>query len=315
MITAYFYALVAAIFWGAGFIGSRYGLEEVGPLWLTFFRFLVASIVLLPLLKNVKKEQFNLKLVGGSFVSSIFLTSLIALQIAGLQYTTVAKSGFITILYAFFTPIICYVLFKKKISQNFWILLTLAFIGMLLITEFNMSTLNYGDFLTLLCALASALHIISISHLSKNHATGLFNLMQLFFVAAICLPLALYFEGIPSSISSLSIIDNKMAIAGIMFMGVFSTSIGFFLQVKAQQKVPAHVAGLIFLLESPIAALLGYSVFDESMSMVAIFGCGIVIISVGIMPFENLEFNTIKKIRNHAVKFANILSVLVLCYF
>ncbi len=307
MIFAYFYALVAAIFWGMGFIGSRYGLQEVGPFWLTFFRFAVASLALIPLLLKVKKSSFNFDLVKGSFISSIFLTALIALQISGLQYTTVAKSGFITILYAFFTPILCYFLFKKKVSNRFWGFLGFAFLGMLLITEFSLSSLNYGDFLTLLCALSSSFHIISISHFSKKHDIGLFNFMQLFFVAIISLPLAFFLEGVPKSLTTLSILNNYYAIGGILFMGLLSTSVAFFLQVKSQQKIPAHVAGLIFLLESPLAALLGYFAFDELMSSITMIGCVIVIVSVGLMPFENINLILFKE---RSLRFASSLGMI-----
>ena len=42
MIIAYCCAFLAAFFWGAGFIGSRFGLEAMGPMWVCFFRFFVA---------------------------------------------------------------------------------------------------------------------------------------------------------------------------------------------------------------------------------------------------------------------------------
>jgi drug/metabolite transporter (DMT)-like permease len=221
----------------------------------------------------------------------------------------VAKSGFITILYAFFTPLICYFLFKKKVSRTFWFYLGVAFIGMLLISELSFSALNYGDFLTLLCAVCSAFHIISISQFSKKHDNGLFNLVQLIFVAMISLPLALYFEGIPQSLTSMSILDNHFAVGGILFMGVFSTSIAFFLQVKSQQKIPAHVAGLVFLLESPLAAILGFVSFNESMSAMAIFGSFLVIFSVGIMPF-NLDFSRFQtSVKFSLVRFARVMTM------
>lgn len=311
MYMAYFYALVAAIFWGVGFIGSRYGLQEIGPFWLTFFRFLVASVALVPFILKIKGKSFNISLFKGSFICSIFLTALITFQIAGLQYTTVAKSGFITILYAFFTPLICYFLFKKKISQRFWVYLGLAFVGMLLISELSLAALNYGDFLTLLCAFASSFHIICISHFSKEHDNSLFNFMQLLFVAVISLPLAVYFEGIPKSLSSLSILSNSYAVGGIVFMGVFSTSIAFFLQVKSQQKIPAHVAGLIFLLESPLAAILGYISFNESMSGIAMFGSFLVILSVGLMPFD-VDMQRIKtQAKFNLIRFARMLTMII----
>lgn len=309
MIIAYTYALIAAIFWGIGFIGSRYGLDEVGPIWLTFLRFFIASIVFMPAILKIKKESFNFSLLKGAFISAIFLSLVIILQISGLQYTTVAKSGFITILYAFFVPLISYFVFKRSIAKNFWILLSGAFFGMILISEFEIKNLNYGDFLTLLCALSSACHIISISKFSKGKDLRVFNLIQLFFVSLICLPTALILEGVPESLINLSILDNHKAVGGIIFMGIFSTSIAFFMQAKSQQKIPAHIAGLIFLLESPLAAMLGFLAFNEEMTYIAMIGCLLVISCVALMPFENMNLRPLKV---HLIKFANIFGMLAI---
>ncbi|MCT4641514.1 MAG: DMT family transporter [Bacteriovoracaceae bacterium] len=294
MNIAYFYALLAALFWGLGFIGSRFGLEEMGPLWVSACRFIMATFVIVPLiLKRKLSLNYLIRNNKGAFICAFFLSMMICLQVAGLEYTSVAKSGFITVLYAFFTPVICLILYKNKIRQVFWGLLAIAFFGMMMLCDFNYSSLNFGDFLTFCCAIFSAFHIIGISRYSKNEDFLLFNFKQLTFVAILTTFIAYLFEGIPNSFIEGSILNNHAAIGGIVFMGVFSTGVAFSLQMKAQEVIDEHVAGLIYLLESPIAAIFGYFVFAETLSEIAIIGCILITLSVALMPFIN-SFKMIK---------------------
>ena len=286
MSISYSYAIFAALFWGAGFIGSRFGLEAFTPMWVTFFRFLIAGVFLLPLLKDIKKEDINRTVIGGAFACGVLLTFMIFLQVKGLQYTTVAKSSFITITYAFMTPVICSVFFKEKLSSVFWSTVAMALVGILFLCDMNLSSLNYGDLLTFIGALLSSVHLLLIGHYAKKlPRLAVFNILQMFSVCAISFTLAMSFEG-TAPITTGVIFQDYRAIAGLVFMGVFSTSIAFMFQTKSQKVLKPYIAGLIFLLESPFAAVLGYFVLNETLSPMAIIGCVMVMMAVGIVPFE-----------------------------
>lgn len=302
MMNAYFYAIITSVFWGAGFIGSRFGLEAYSPMWVTFFRFMVGFLVGVPLIGRITKQDITFKVVWGAFLSAVMLTGVMFLQIKGLAFTTVAKSGFITILYAFFTPILYRLFYKKKLSKVYWSLLLVALFGMFLLAEMNISNLNYGDFLTLCCSIFSAFHILSIGHFSKYiNNFSVFNTLQLFFVALITLPLAIYGEGI-ESINVQNILSHPDAYLGIIFMGVFSTAIGFLLQCKSQSKLPAHLASLIFLLESPFAAIMAFFIFNEHLSSISIIGCAVVVSCVALISVENKLLNILKVFKNIKIK-------------
>lgn len=284
----YFLATFTALLWGAGFIGSRYGLEQLGAMSVTFTRFGIALLVCLPTIYWIKKVNIKREIFPKIFICSLALAAIMFFQIKGLEYTTVAKSGFITILYVFFTPIFSYILYKTKISSTYWTLLALAFSGILLLLDLNISNFNRGDFYTLLCALCSAAHLIAIERYSKQvKDIFLFNILQLFFVCLITLPLALIFEGSAAFITLAKNYETSVApIVGLIFMGVFSTAVAFLIQIKAQQTLAPHKVSLVFLLESPFAAILGYMYFDEMISTQGAVGCFIVLAAVALIPFE-----------------------------
>jgi drug/metabolite transporter (DMT)-like permease len=301
MFASYTYAILASLFWGAGFIGSRFGLEALSPMWVTFFRFLIAFICLLPLFRGCKRADFNFETIKGSLICGIMLTFMIFFQVKGLQYTTVAKSSFITITYAFITPLICFAVFKERLSALFWSTTVMAMVGILLLCNLDISNLNYGDFLTFIGALISSIHLIVVSKYAKKvPRLAVFNIFQMLTVCIISFSMAMIFEGV-EVLKTGTIIQDHKALGGIVFMGIFSTAIAFMYQVKAQKVLKPYVAGVIFLMESPIAAVMGYFIFKETLTQMAIAGCILVMFSVVILPFEQILLTFI---RNSSSKLA-----------
>lgn len=288
MFIAYASAILAAFLWGAGFIGSRYGLESLGPLWVSFGRFFIGFLVCLPVLAFGKKESWSKDKILGVTLCSIFLGGVMFLQIAGLQYTSVAKSGFITILYAIITPAFAGFFLRQKLGSYYWAMALIAFGGVCLLLDFDLNNFNGGDALTLGCAFCSALHILSVGRFAPRfESAAVFNVWQMFGVCALALPLALVFEGSKAPLiflSELSFSDN--ALLGLLFMGAFSTGMGFFLQLWSQKHIRPHVASLIFLLESPMGAFLGWAMLSENIGIKEIIGCAITLFAVGAIPME-----------------------------
>ena len=277
MRSAYIYALSASVFWGAGFIGSRYSLESFDAMWITHFRFLIATILLLPFLFKAKKNDLSKELVFQSALCGLFLLLMMFLQIKGVSLTTVAKSSFLTITYCFFTPLLSFLLFKEKISLYFFFCTVASLTGILFLCDFKVTSLNMGDGLIILSAIFTSFQLIYLSKYLQNVSNlMLFNFFQMLSVTIFSLIYAVAFEGF-DRISLISINKDMNALLGIIFMGVFSTTIAFIFQVKCQKFLKGHIAGLIYLVESPIAAVLAYYLFNEQLNLFGLIGCFIIV--------------------------------------
>lgn len=294
MLFSYFCAFLAAFFWGAGFIGSRMGLEGLDAYWITFFRFFIALIFTIPfVLFKCSKEDFlkifKTKLFFLIFLAAILLSLMMFLQVQALEYTSVAKSGFIIILYAFITPILMLSFFKAKLSGFYWSMLLLSLFGMAFMLDFNPNGFNQGDLLSLVCALCSALQIIVISKATKYQVNSIaLNVSQMFLISILMLITSIIVKGFDPVLELVSNVQTSHeTIWGLLFMGIFSTALGFFMQLEAQKKIKSHMASLIFLTESPIAAILAFFILGEVMSAQAILGASIVVMCIAVLPFES----------------------------
>ncbi|NOT77662.1 MAG: DMT family transporter [Bacteriovoracaceae bacterium] len=290
--------LTVTSIWGFGFIATRWSLSGLDPYWVNALRFSLAGLASLPFLFYKKSFTRKDNILKKSFISSIFLLGILLFQTIGLGLTTVAKSGFITTLYTFFIPIITIVLFKKKYRPTFWLLIFMAMSGMALMCNLEIKDLNLGDFFTFICSICAAFHIIYIGMVVNTIDSPIeFNFLQNFFVALLSIPIALFFKGMVN-------IDAVMAspdvLLGIFYLGIISSMISFTAQIIAQKKIPDHIAGLIFLTESPFAAFFGYMIFKEKLTEMNLYGAGLIILAVCLVPILGREVTASVKTHGHS---------------
>ncbi len=273
-----------------GFVGTRWTLVDYTPLWSHGMRFMLAGGVGLICLAFFKP---NKKLYLDSFYCSLALSLGLVLQTIGISMTSLAKSGFLTTLYALFTPLLCYIFLKSHFRKTYWLLLVLAFFGISLLFEFELEKLNKGDLFVIASALGFSLHILAVDKWGSGHDAFEFNFAQSVGVAVVCIPLAYMIDG-PAKLSPL--LEWRQAfsgstLSGLLILSIFSSLIAFSLQVKAQKTLPPHTASLLFLLESVFAALFGYLFFQEKLTLMELSGCLVVMLCVALVP----KFASIQK--------------------
>lgn len=286
--------LISTCIWGYGFIATRWALEGLDPYWVNALRFSLAGLCSLPFLLYKKSFWRKNNILKKSFISSIFLLGILLFQTIGLSLTTVAKSGFITTLYTLFIPILTMIAFQKKYRPTFWLLVVMALVGMAFMCNFEIKDLNRGDFFTLICAGFGALHIVYVGTVAASIDSAVeFNFLQNFFTAVLSIPIAFVFAG-PVDMSV--VVNPQMKVLqGLLFLGILSSMISFTMQIIAQRKIPAHIAGLIFLTESPFAALFGYLVLGEVLNEYNLFGAFLIILSVVLVPVLGREVTAVQK--------------------
>lgn len=264
--------------WGLGFVATRWTLIDYSPLWSNAIRYVFAAIVSLGyivLTKNLKKTIYHKNV----FICSLFLMSGMALQTIGIGTTTMAKSGFLTVLYAVFTPMFL-MLKGVKLSTKYWLCVVLAMIGVAMMCELKIDGLNSGDLFIIGSAILFSMHIISVDILAKNQPPFLFNLWQCFYMGIIGFFATWALEPIPTFMPIFNDRSIDGPLAGFIFLVIFSSIIAFGIQIKVQEKLKPHIVSLIFLMESVFASLFGYLFFHETLSLLSMAGAFFILLSV-----------------------------------
>ncbi|MCK5883912.1 MAG: DMT family transporter [Bacteriovoracaceae bacterium] len=282
--------IFATAIWGLGFVASRWLLDSYSPLWANSLRYILAAVIATPILFFYKTHRQSGQYLRFGLIASVILFSSMFLQIVGLNYTTVAKNGFITIFYALFTPVLMMIFYKTKYNYRFWILVLLAMMGIGLMCDLKVENFNIGDFYTFLCAILFSFHIVYVDKISKHLTSALeFNLLQCFYMGIMGLVVAAIWGG-PVSFAPLLQWDTLFvpsALSGLIFLSIFSSIIAFSIQVHSQKTITPHVVALVFLLESPFAAIFGYWILGESLTPMNTIGAILVMFSIALLPLVN----------------------------
>lgn len=270
--------LTAAALWGFGFIATVWALREAGPFRVTFLRFALAGIVLIPIVSRRDGRRYILKYLKPAFVPAFLLVGLLILQTWGLKFTTATKSGFITTLYVVIVPLLDAALNRRRVSKFLWACVLTSILGTVLIVDVGLDTLNFGDALTAVSAVFASFQILSIGRVSRDvDHPFVFNCVQSLWGAVLALPFALSEGPLPGPAAIWAWPGE--ALLGLCSLAFGSTVIAFALQLRAQKRLSNTVASLLFLLESPIGMLLAIWLLGEHLTWREASGAALIFVS------------------------------------
>src|SRR5262249_53908257 len=143
-------------------------LAGAGPLTFVALRFALAALVVLPMVR-FRSATLSWGLVRAGGLVGLCLFAGYALQTAGLQFTSAAKAGFITGLSVVIVPLLEAAALRRPPAWSTLVGVALATLGLALLTLGGDVTVELGDLLVLGCALAFALHILSVDRYAGRH--------------------------------------------------------------------------------------------------------------------------------------------------
>ena len=267
--------LFVAFIWGATFVVVQNAMSFVGPFSFNAVRFLFAGLILF-VIQLISMKKTPIKRAGYSSVAGIivgfFLCIGYLLQTCGLLYTTSSKAGFLTGLSIVMVPVLSFIFLKQKANIFIVLGITVATIGLFLLTAGNSFQLNIGDLLILGCAVAFAAHILVNGFFSKKVSPLLLSTTQILAVGVFSSICAFLFEDW-EKLFSLSLWTNRSFLFALLLTSLFATSLAFFIQTTAQKYTSPTRVAIIFAMEPVFAAITGVLVANEQLSVSAIIGC------------------------------------------
>lgn len=279
--------LITSVIWGIAFVAQSVGMDHVGPMEFVAYRFLLASVVFIPVvwfrLKKVRgmriRDDITLgssELIRVSFVSGLKIGGIlflgIVLQQIGLQYTTVGKAGFISTLYIVIVPFLGF-WYGKALRGNEITSAVLAIIGMFLLSIHEDFSIGLGDGLMVISAMMFSFQILAIDKMTKNTDSIIMASSQYLVVGVLALIATLIFE-------KPDLRGFADAFIPIAYAAILSTCLSYTFQIIGQKYVEPNIASMIMSLEAVFAALSGFLILGQTLRSREIIGCVVVFIAI-----------------------------------
>ncbi len=271
--------LSVAIIWGTTFIVIKKALADVAPFTFMSLRFTAAFLFMLLVLivKHYKSREklITEDLLKAGSVIGLFVFLGYALQTIGLKYTSATNAGFLTGLSVVLVPLINTFITKRLPSTSVILGCLLAAAGLGMLTLQEGLTLHKGDIMMVLCALAFAFHIISVSHYSQKHNALHLATFQIGLIALLSTCITL---GQPET--SRQIIWSKDLWIALLLTSIPATSLAFFIQNTAQRFTSPSRAAIILSMEPVFGAFFAWLWGGEVLTTKELLGAALVLLGI-----------------------------------
>ena len=275
-----FALLFATLLWGTAFVAQSQGMEHIGPFTFQAIRCLMAPVALFPIIALMEHREIssfltkwkNRKLWKSGILCGIALFFATNLQQMGMVYTDAGKAGFITAMYIVLVPVFSIFLGRKP-GLRLIISILLAVVGMYLLCGSTVTSINIGDFLILLCAIAFAIHILLVDSICQDVDGLRLNSIQALVVGLLSAVFMLFTET-----PKLEAIQN--CTLSLLHAGVLSMGVAYSLQIIGQKHVESATASLIMSMESVVAVIAGWLILGERLTMTEGMGCLLIFLAV-----------------------------------
>ncbi len=256
--------LSVAMVWGLTFVIIQDAIATLPPFAFNGLRFGLAALLLWVYLQFNASKPLQFKKAAGQFkyglILGILLFAAYALQTYGLLYTSSGKSGFITGLSVALVPFLTFIILGYKPKRQSLFGTALAVCGLYIMAFSDLSSINFGDVLTFVCAICFGLQLVYTAKYTSKADTANLVLIQCLTVGVLSGVSSILFE--PPIMTS--VFKSPIVIIALLITSLFATVFAFIAQTHyIKYTTPAHVA-LIFATE-PVFAVIGDFAWNGAM--------------------------------------------------
>lgn len=274
MKKSYLFILGAAFLFSTMEVALKLGGTSFQPMQLTFLRFLIGGICLLPLaLFDLKKRNYHLTRTDWGYLILLGIVniciSMVLFQM-GVMRTNANLAAVIISTNPIFTMLFAQFIADERFTLKKTIVLILNIIGLIIIanpSEVVSGTINISG---ILLTLGAAVFFGLYTALGKKRIELIGGLAQnsfSFISGSLILLVIMLISGQPAtagiSVSTLPI---------LLYTGIFVTALGYFFYLKAIDLSGPSTASMTFFVKPIFAPIIAFSVLHEAITMNLIFG-------------------------------------------
>jgi drug/metabolite transporter (DMT)-like permease len=268
--------LLVAVVWGTSYGVVKSALVFYPVLSLLTLRFGITFVMLSPALRGLRHA--DARTLRGVFIAGVLLLGIFLSETFGVLLTRAANAAFLISLCVVLTPLVEWMLLKRRPGRIEWAAVVLSLLGAWLLAGDGAVVLNPGDALILLAALLRALNVCVTKRVMRDSAlpplsvTAVQSGVVAFGSAAVALVFApRQWQHVPS------FAGHEPFWGSVVYLVFACTLFAFFAQNYAiKRSSPTRVA-LLMGSEPAFGALFAWFWLGEKISFIAWVGGGLIV--------------------------------------
>lgn len=277
--------VISALSWGGNFIAGRAVINELSPITLAFFRWVVALIIFLPFTAHaLRRDWQQIK----QYLPAVFMMAFTGIAVNntiiyyGLHHTTAINASLVNST----TPILIYLLsyffLKERLTKIQLIGTTISLTGVLLIISNgslnNLISLsfNYGDLIVLSAAISWSIYSLLLRKYATKLPTQSTFLVNIIIGTIMLFPFFIYDLFNPNY----TIVWSTTSIMAILYAGIFASIVSIVCWNIGVVRLGANKAGIYLNLIPVFSTILAVIFLSEELYLFQVFGGLFVVLGV-----------------------------------
>ncbi|MCI9261881.1 DMT family transporter [uncultured Adlercreutzia sp.] len=251
--------LAATIIWGIAFVVMKDAVDVLPPAQLIGVRFFLTGLLMAAVFHRSLRGTLNGPCLRAGLVLALVTFLAFWVQTIGLADTTPGKNAFLTATYCVIVPFLLWIVARKRptFANVGAAVLCIAGIGLVSMTAGSFR-LEFGDLMTLLCAVFFAAQIIAISHYAQQFNVLALTVYQFLFGGLMGLVLG----GLTEPAPTLAVLTPDFAF-NLFYLVVFASGLCYLFQNVGLAHVAPAQGSLLLSLESVFGVLASVLLYGE----------------------------------------------------
>lgn len=262
--------LVVTLVWGSTFVVVQDSITTMPVFAFLAWRFAAGAAGLYAARPKAPRRLDRRAVIRGVLLG-LTLAAAYAAQTIGLQDTPAAVSGFITGLSVVGTPLLSWLILRRRPGAFVWLGTLMTAGGLALITLSGVG-FGTGELLTLAGAVLFALHIVGLGEWTADHDGLALAQVQIATVAVACTVVSLI-EGpaVPHGLPQWS---------SVVYTGILATAGAYFTQTWAQRHLSAAQTAVVLTMEPVFAAVFAVILGKQALHPTLIAGGALMVLAM-----------------------------------
>lgn len=258
--------------WGWTFVLVHDAVRAYGVVAFLALRFLLAAILLTPVLR-VRLSRATLTVGAG--IGLVLATGYL-LQTWGLRHTSPTNAGLITGLFVVIAPVAARLLYGIRLAAAALWAIVISLVGLWLLSGGGTLAPRWGDMLVLGCAVAYGVHVALLSQHAPHHDPAALTFVQLATAAAI-------FSLAWPAVDPLTLPATRAVWLALVITASLASTLAYLVQTWAQRRLSAARTAVILTAEPLFAALFGYLLAGDRLTPTQLAGGALILSAVALV--------------------------------